>query len=73
MNVTEGGRRAHWEWAFPRRPKQRTYVFVSWGKWWKGVYLNSRLGTLRLFLWGWDWRKRHRGGLGLTSITGMER
>ena len=73
MNGTEADRRPYWEWAFPRRPKQRTYVFVAWGKWWEGVYFNSRFGTLRLFLWGWDWSKRHFGGLCRTDITGMER
>ena len=45
------------EWAFPKRADRPPWVFVSVGKYWKGVYVHFRHGTLRAFLWGADWRK----------------
>jgi hypothetical protein len=31
-------------------------LFISWGRWWKGVYLHFfPLYTVRVFLWGVDW------------------
>lgn len=33
--------------------------FVSWGKWWKGVYIHFLPRyTVRLFLWGLDARPK---------------
>lgn len=44
------------------------YVFfISWGKWWKGVYIHFLPKyTVRLFLWGWDVRPKdvaHAAGM----------
>ena len=60
MNIPSSPPKPNWEWVFHNLPKQRTFFFVSWGRWWKGVYFNSKLGTLRLFLWDWDWSKKSR-------------
>ncbi len=33
--------------------------FISWGKYWKGVYLHFLPWyCVRLFFWGIDWRRR---------------
>lgn len=33
--------------------------FVSWGKWWKGVYVHFLpCYTVRVFFWGVDWRRK---------------
>ena len=33
--------------------------FISWGKWWRGVYLHFiPFYKVRVFLWGMDWQRR---------------
>lgn len=29
-------------------------IFISWGKYWKGIYFHFPNFTIRLFLWGVD-------------------